>query len=242
MTDKKFYDALVVGTGFGGLYQLLLLRQLGLSVKGIDKAGDVGGTWYWNRYPGARTDVESYVYRYSWDKELLQNAEWKDNYLTQPEIEAYFQTVARKHDLYPLIQFNAGLTDAIWDDEKNLWNVRISTGEEFTVRYIVAAVGILHAGYVPDYPGLKTFKGQVAHSASWKSNLVYKGKRVGVIGSGASGVQLVSSLGEEASTLTHFIRHAQYVIPTALRRVSPEERKLINERYEKIWHNVRFLL
>ena len=194
--------------------------------------------WYWNRYPGARTDVESYVYRYSFDDELLKNAKWKENYLIQPEIEEYFQTVAKKYDLYRHIQFNAELKDAIWDDEKNLWNVKVSTGEEFTVRYIVAAVGILHSKHLPEIPGLKSFKGQVAHSAAWKPELEYDNKRVAVIGSGASGVQLVSALGEKAKTLTHFIRHAQYVIPTSFRTVSPEERKLINDRYDKIWHQV----
>ncbi|BDD58024.1 hypothetical protein MPDQ_008125 [Monascus purpureus] len=238
MTGEKYHDALVVGTGFGGLYQLHLLKQLGLDVKAVDGAGDVGGTWYWNRYPGARTDVESYVYRYSWDKQLLEDAPWKHNYAVQPELQAYFQEVARKHDLYPHIQFNTEVQAATWDDEKNLWHVKLSTGETLTVRYIVAAVGILHKKHLPDIPGLDTFKGQVTHSAAWKPEIQWENKRVAVIGSGASGVQLVSALSETAQTLTHFIRHAQYVIPTAFREISPEERKLINERYEKTWHQV----
>lgn len=112
MTSEKYHDALVAGTGFGGLYSLYLIKQLGLDVHAVDAGADVGGTWHWNRYPGARSDVESYVYRYSWDKELLQTSEWKNNYLTQPEIEAYFQEVARKHDLYRHIQFNTEITDA----------------------------------------------------------------------------------------------------------------------------------
>lgn len=238
MAREDFHDALVVGTGFGGLYQLYLLKQLGLNVKAIDGAGDVGGTWYWNRYPGARSDVESHVYRYSWDKELLQTYPWPENYLTQPEVLKYFQTVARKHDLYRHIQFETELQGATWEDERNLWRIHLSTGEVFRVRYIVTAVGILHRTHLPDIPGLGNFKGQIAHSAAWTPDLQYENRRVGVIGSGASGVQLVSSLGEKAQTLTHFIRHAQYVLPANLRTVSPEERKVVNDQYDYIWNQV----
>ena len=136
MASEKYFDALVVGTGFGGLYELYLLKQLGLDVKAIDSAADVGGTWYWNSYPGARSDVESHVYRYSWDKESLVNSPWPNNYLLQPELQAYFQEVARKHDLYRHIDFNTDLEAATWDDESNLWKVKVSTGETLTVRYM----------------------------------------------------------------------------------------------------------
>lgn len=238
MAVEKYHDALVVGTGFGGLYSLHLLKQLGLDVIGIDSASDVGGTWYWNRYPGARSDVESYVYRYSWDKELLKDSPWPHNYLRQPELQAYFQEVARKHDLYRLIQFNSDLQEATWDDNRNLWKVKTSTGETFTVRYLVTAIGILHKKNVPDIPGLDTFKGQITHSSTWTPEIEWENKRVAVIGSGASGVQLVSALSEKAQSLTHFIRHAQYVLPAAYRPVSAEERKQLNDRYDKIWHQV----
>lgn len=238
MAAPKYYDALVVGTGFAGLYELYLLKQLGLDVKAIDSAGDVGGTWFWNRYPGARSDVESYTYRYSWDKELLQTSKWANNYLTQPELQAYFQEVATKHDLYKLIQFNTALTAATWDETDNVWKVKVSTGEEFTVRYLVTGIGIVHKKYLPEVPGLNTFKGQITHSSGWTPEIEWENKRIAVIGSGASGVQIASSLSEKAQTLTHFIRHAQYVLPAQLRPVLPEERKLINERYDKIWHTV----
>lgn len=120
MANEKYYDALVVGTGFAGLYPIYLLKQLGLDVRAIESAPDVGGTWYWNRYPGARSDVKSHVYRYSWDKDLLQSSPWSHKYLLQPELQAYFQEVARKHDLYPLIQFNTELREAHGDDERRL--------------------------------------------------------------------------------------------------------------------------
>lgn len=238
MGSVNYHDALVVGTGFAGLYALYLTKQLGLDVKGVESGADVGGTWFWNRYPGARSDVQSFVYRYSWDKELLRDSPWKNNYLTQPELQAYFQEVARKHDLYPLIQFETDLVAATWDEASNLWKVKLSTGEEFSVRYLVTGVGILHNKYLPDIPGLDTFKGQITHSSTWTPDIQWENKRIAVIGSGASGVQLASSLSEKASALTHFIRHAQYVLPASLRSVSPEERKLINERYDKIWHLV----
>jgi cyclohexanone monooxygenase len=238
MAVDKYHDALVVGTGFGGLYELHLLKQLGLDVKAIDSAGDVGGTWYWNRYPGARTDVESHVYRYSWDKELLQTSPWTHNYLLQPELQAYFQEVARKHDLYRHIQFNTTLKAAMWDDDRNLWSIKLSTGEVLNVRYLVTALGILHKKNVPDIPGLDSFKGQTTHSAAWTPEILYENKRVAVIGSGASGVQIVSALSEKAQSLTHFIRHAQYVLPAAYRQVSEAERTVTNARYDKIWNDV----
>ncbi|KAF2021451.1 cyclohexanone monooxygenase, variant 1 [Aaosphaeria arxii CBS 175.79] len=238
MTVSKHHDALVVGTGFGGLYELYLLKQLGLDVVAIDSATDVGGTWHWNRYPGARSDVDSQTYRYSWDKELLQTSKWSHNYLTQPELEEYFQGIARKHDLYPHIRFETELKHANWNDQKNVWEVGTSAGDEFTVRYLVTAIGILHRKNIPQVPGLETFKGRVVHSSSWKPDVEWEGKRIGVIGSGASGVQLVGALAEHAKSLEHFIRHPQYVLPAALRPVSPEERKAINENYDKLWHSV----
>jgi cyclohexanone monooxygenase len=238
MSVEKPLDALVVGTGFGGLYELYLLKKLGLDVRAIDSAADVGGTWYWNSYPGARSDVESHVYRYSWDKELLLNSPWPNNYLLQPELQGYFQEVARKHDLYRHIDFNTELETATWDDTGNMWKIKVSTGKTITARYLVTAIGILHNKNVPDIPGLETFKGQVTHSSAWTPEIEYENKRVAVIGSGASGVQLVSALSEKAQLLTHFIRHAQYVLPAAYRPVSAEERTLVNERYEQIWHDV----
>ena len=154
MTSEAYYDALVAGTGFAGLYALYLVKQLGLNVHAIDAAADVGGTWYWNRYPGARSDVQSYVYRCSWDKELLESSVWQNNYLTQPELQAYFQQVARKHDLYRHIQFQTALTDATWDESRNLWIVNVSTGGFFAVRYLVTVIGLLYKPNLPDLPGL----------------------------------------------------------------------------------------
>ena len=238
MTVDVDYDALVAGTGFAGLYALYLIKQLGLNVHAVDSAADVGGTWYWNRYPGARSDVESYVYRYSWDKELLESSVWPNNYLSQKELQAYFQEVARKHDLYQHIQFQTELTDATWDESRKLWIVKVSTGETFAARYLVTGVGLLYKKNLPDLPGLDDFQGQVVHSSAWGPEIEYKDKDIAVIGSGASGVQLVGSLGEYAKRLTQYIRHAQYVLPASLRPVDASERKAINNRYDQIWRDV----
>ncbi|EHY57983.1 Phenazine N-monooxygenase PhzNO1 [Exophiala dermatitidis] len=242
MGKERTHDALVIGTGFGGLYALYLLKQQGLDVKAIDTASDVGGTWYWNRYPGARSDVESHVYRYSWDKELLLDKTlWTKNYLTQPELESYFQKVARKHDLYRHIQFNTDLVAAHWDNTAKLWIARTSSGDIFKVRYLIGAVGNLYKPNLPDWPGLdnNTFRGQIVHSSQWNPREHnHIDKRVAVVGSGASGVQLVGALAEKAKTLTHFIRHAQFVLPASLRTVSDVERQTINDNYDRIWRQV----
>lgn len=238
MALEGHHQALVVGTGFAGLYSLYLLKQQGLDVIAIESGADVGGTWYWNRYPGARSDVESHAYRFSWDKELLQNSPWPNNYLLQPELQSYFQEVAKKHELYPLIHFKTELKAATYDENNKVWQIRVSTGGEFTVRYLVTAIGILHKPFIPDIPGLDDFKGRIVHSSQWTPEVKYESKRIGVLGTGASGVQLVSALSESASALTHFIRHAQYVLPAQYRPVSTEERKLINEKYDQIWDEV----
>jgi cation diffusion facilitator CzcD-associated flavoprotein CzcO len=156
----------------------------------------------------------------------------------QPELQAYFQEVARKHELYPLIQFNADLRAAHWDEAGKVWRVQVSTGDEYTARYLVTGMGILHKPYLPEIPGLDTFKGRITHSSQWKPDIEWKGKNVAVFGTGASGVQLVGELAGEAKTLTNFIRHAQYVIPAAYRKVSADERKGINDSYDDIWNTV----
>ena len=146
------FDALVVGAGFGGIFQLYRLRELGLSVQVIDAASDVGGTWYWNRYPGAMSDTEAYIYRFSWDKEDLLSYPWKEHYVKQPEALAYLEHVVKRHDLRKHMQFNTELRSADWDDTKNIWRIKVTTGETFTARYIVTALGLLSK---TNYPKIK---------------------------------------------------------------------------------------
>jgi cation diffusion facilitator CzcD-associated flavoprotein CzcO len=232
-------DALVVGAGFGGIYQLYALRKLHLNVKVIDVAGDVGGTWYWNRYPGAMSDTESYVYRYSWDKEDLVTYPWSHHYVKQPEVLKYLEHVVDRHDLRKYMQFNTELLSADWDADANLWRVETSTGETFMVRYLITALGLLSKANYPDIPGLDTFKGEVTHTAAWRSNLSVEGKNVGVIGCGSTGVQVITEVAKKVKSLICFQRSPQYSVPSGDRPVSPEYRQYVNSNYDDINAQVR---
>ena len=226
-------DALVVGAGFGGIYQLYTLRKLGLSVKVIDKAGDVGGTWYWNRYPGAMSDSESYVYRYSWDKEDLRTYPWANHYLRQPEIRKYLEHVVDKQDLRKHIQFNTELLSADWDSQAHVWRVRTSTDEVFVARYLVTALGLLSKARVPDIPGLHDFEGQLCHTSAWE-DIDLSNKRVGVIGCGSTGVQVITNIASKVKSLACFQRHPQYSVPSGDKAVAPEYRQWVNDNYDQI--------
>jgi len=184
------HQALVVGTGFGGLYSLYLLKQQGLDVIAIDTGSDVGGTWHWNGYPGARSDVHTYAYQLSFDKAIWANFNGPNNFFLRNELQTLFQDIAKSHDLYPLIHFKTEMTAAHFNDHKNVWEIKTNTGHEFTVRYLVTAIGILHKPQYPDIAGIDRFQGRTVHSSQWTPSVEYVGKRVGVIGSGASGVQV----------------------------------------------------
>ena len=164
MVKQHHFDALVVGAGFGGIYQLHSLRELGLSTIVIDAAGDVGGTWYWNQYPGAMSDTESYIYRYSWDKDDLLKYHWKEHYVKQPEVLAYLEHVVDRYDLRKHMQFNTELTSAQWDDSTHRWIIKTSTDEEFRARYLVTALGLLSKTNFPAYPNIKSFEGEMYHT------------------------------------------------------------------------------
>ncbi|KXS95037.1 hypothetical protein AC578_141 [Pseudocercospora eumusae] len=236
--NEEEHDGLVVGLGFGGLYSLYLLKQLGLDVKAVESGEDVGGTWYWNKYPGARSDVTSDTYRYSWDKDLLQTSPWEHNYLLQPELQSYFREIATKHDLYRHISFNSDLQSAQWDETTNTWRATTSDNKTYVVRYLITSLGITHKPYIPDIPDLDKFTGQITHTSQWTDSISWENKRIAVIGSGASGVQITSTLAPKAESLTQFIRHAQYVLPAQYRRITPAEREVINSKYERLWHEV----
>jgi cyclohexanone monooxygenase len=234
------YDAVVVGAGFGGLYMLHKLRnELGMKVRVFDKAGDVGGTWYWNRYPGALSDTESFVYCYSFDKALLQERDWDTRYVTQPQILSYLNHVADRLDLRRDIEFNTGVTGARFDEQRNLWSVQLDSGKTVTARYLVTALGLLSATNVPDIKGIETFQGAQYHTGAWPEGLDFTGKRVGVIGTGSTGIQVITALAPQVGHLTVFQRSPQYSVPVGNGPVSPDYVKSVKQNYDQIWKDVR---
>jgi len=207
------FDAIVVGAGFGGMYMLHKLRdQLGLKVKVFDTAAGIGGTWYWNRYPGALSDTHSHVYQYSFNEALLQEWTWKNKYLTQPEILAYLEFVADRLDLRPDIQLSTTVTSMRFDENRNIWEVRTDRGGYYTARFIVTALGLLSAINWPNIPGRESFQGEMYHTAAWPKDVELHGKRVGVIGTGSTGVQLITAIAPEVKHLTVFQRTPQYSV------------------------------
>ncbi len=233
-------DAVVIGAGFGGMYTVHKLRdELGLSVQAFDNASDVGGTWFWNRYPGALSDTESFCYRYSFDKELLERGQWKNRYLTQPEILAYLNEVADRYDLRRSYQFSTKVTATRFDEAAGLWHVTTDKGQTITAKYLITGLGLLSAVNTPPFKGVDTFAGKIYHTAAWPEGVDLRGKRVGIIGTGSTGVQVITALAPVVSHLTVFQRSAQYVVPIGN---WPEDQAKIDDykaRYDEIWKQVR---
>lgn len=233
-------DAVVVGAGFGGLFAVHKLRdELGLNVRAYDNASDVGGTWFWNRYPGALSDTESFCYRYSFDKELLQQGHWKSRYLTQPEILDYLNDFADKYDLRRSYRFNTKVTATHFHEKTGLWRVTTDRGETLTAKYLVTGLGLLSATNKPAFEGVDGYRGQIFHTGAWPEGVDLSGKRVGVIGTGSTGVQVIIALAPIASHLTVFQRSPQYVVPIGN---WPESREKIAEykaNYDAIWKQVK---
>ena len=184
-------DVLVVGAGITGIYQLYRAREAGFSVQLLEAGGGVGGTWYWNRYPGARFDSESYTYGYLFSKELFDEWEWQEHFAEQPETERYLNHVVDRFDLRRHIRFDAKVTSAVYDESSGTWTVTVGDGTEFRARFLVAATGVLSVPYFPDVPGRDDFRGEQHHTGLWPATPVdFAGKRVAVIGTGSSGVQI----------------------------------------------------
>lgn len=239
MSQKMDFDAIVIGGGFGGLYALKKLRdELQLKVKAFDKANDVAGTWYWNRYPGALSDTETHLYCYSWDKELLQSLEIKRKYVQGPDVRKYLQKVAEKHDLKKDYQFNTAIQSAHFDEENSLWEVTTEYGDKYTARFLITALGLLSAPNLPNIKGINKFKGELHHTSRWPDDVNFEGKRVGVIGTGSTGVQVITAVAPLVKHLTVFQRSAQYSVPIGNDPMSEQDIKNIKDNYDKIWDGV----
>ena len=214
MNEPEF-DAIVIGAGFSGLGMLRSLRdELGLRVQVFETGAGVGGTWYWNRYPGARCDSESYIYCFSFSQELLQDWSWSGKYPEQPEILSYLEHVAERFDLKKDIQFETKVTAASYDDDLNLWHIETDQGDRVTARYLITGIGCISTGNIPDIPGLESFEGEWFHTGSWPHEGVdFSGKTVAVIGTGSSGVQSIPVIASQCKELKVFQRTAQFTIP-----------------------------
>ncbi|MCM3844950.1 NAD(P)/FAD-dependent oxidoreductase [Pseudonocardia sp. DR1-2] len=233
-------DAVVVGAGFGGIYMLHTLRdRLGLSVRAFEKGDGVGGTWYFNRYPGAKSDTEGFVYRYSFDRDLLQEWNWSTRYLDQPDVLAYLEHVVDRYGLRRDITLGTEVTAAVYDEDAGLWRVRTSGGETVRCRYLVNALGLLARSNIPALPGLDTFAGRTVHTNAWPDDLDITGRRVGVVGTGSTGAQFIVAAAPRAAHLTVFQRSPQYNVPSGNRPVTQDEVDRTKEHFPEIWDQVR---
>jgi len=232
----RAFDALVIGAGFSGLYQLYCLRdRLGLSVQVLEAAAGIGGTWYWNRYPGARCDSESHSYCYSFSEELMREWEWSERYPGPPEILRYLNHVADRFDLKRDIRFNTRVTSAHYDEKANLWRVTTDAGEVLTAQFLITAVGCLSSANIPDIAGHDSFAGHWYHTGQWPHEGVdFRGKRVGQIGTGSTGIQAAPVIAETAAHLTVFQRTANYSVPARNGPLTPEFLRYIKENTAEI--------
>jgi cation diffusion facilitator CzcD-associated flavoprotein CzcO len=234
MTDH--YDAIVIGAGISGLYSLYKLRELGLTARVFEAGTDIGGTWYWNRYPGARFDSESYSYQYSFSRELIDEWEWSEHFSPQPEIERYVHFVADKFDLKRDIECNARVASVVYDEAEKLWEITTTSGRKARAKYVLCATGLLSAHQFPDYPGVESFAGLSLHSARWpKEPVDFSGKRVGIIGAGPTAVQIIQSIAPECAELTVFQRTANWCTPLRNRPITDAEQRELKAKAQDIF-------
>ena len=237
---KANYDVLIIGAGIAGMYMLHRLREIGLTTRVLEAGTDVGGTWYWNRYPGARFDSESYSYGYSFSKELLEEWEWSEHFSPQPENLRYCNFVADKFGLRRDMDFNSKVTAAHFNDIANLWTLETEDGKHRTARFLITAIGVFAKPMMPALDGIDNFKGEAYHTATWPHKPVsFEGKRVGVIGTGATAVQLIQEVAKSAGHLTVFQRTPNWCAPLHNRPITAEEQKQIKKSYEEIFAKCR---
>ncbi len=235
------FDAVVVGAGFGGMYMTHKLRdELGMNVQCYDKDGDIGGTWYANRYPGILSDTESFYYCYSFDKELLQEWTWKNRYVNQTEILEYLNHFADRYEIRKSYQFDTKVTSAVFNETTQLWEISTDKGNKVTAQHLITGLGLLSATNVPNFKGRETFKGQQFHTAKWPHEGVdFSGKRVGVIGTGSTGTQFITQTAKTAGHLTVFQRSPQYTVPIGNGPLSEDFSKDIKANYDATWKQIK---
>ena len=234
------FDAIIIGAGLSGMYQLYRARELGLSVRVFEAGTEVGGTWYWNRYPGARFDSESYSYGYSFSSELLEEWEWSEHFAGQPETLRYCKYVADKFDLRRDIQFKSRVKAARYDEATRRWTITLEGGSRFTSRFLITAIGPLSTPTLPRIEGIDDFKGERFHTARWpKQPVDFRGKRVAVIGTGATGVQTIQTIASEVGHLTVFQRTPNWCAPLHNGKIDAETQKKIKAGYPDMFARCR---
>lgn len=236
--NARHYDAVIVGAGFSGMYMTYLLNKAGYRVKGFEAGADVGGVWYWNRYPGARCDSQSFVYSYMFSKEMYRS--YPLLFAEQPEILDYLKFAADKMDVRKSFQFDTRVESAHYTEVDNCWTIRLSDGNSVTATYFITAVGSLSAANIPSIKGLDRFAGEIYHTGQWPHKKVdFTGKRVGVIGTGSSGIQAIPVIAKEAAHLTVFMRTPQYSLPARNRKLDPTFLKGLDADFEGLVRAVR---
>jgi cyclohexanone monooxygenase len=234
-------DALVVGAGFAGIYSLFRLREMGMRTQLVEAGSSVGGTWYWNRYPGARCDTKSLGYCFSFSEDMWLEWDWSEAYASQPEIERYMNYVVDRLQLRDHMAFDERVTSAVFDESARRWNVETATGARYTAKFLIMGTGGFSAPVVPDIDGLQDFDGEVYFTANWPSDPVsFAGKRVGVIGTGSSGMQAITYIGQEdvEDELVVFQRTASYAVPGRNKPLADQEQRRIKSDYRGFWDMV----
>ena len=239
MRGTTDYDCLVIGTGICGLYQLRRLVDLGVSVLAVDANSDVGGTWFNNRYPGCRFDSESFTYGYSWSPDVLAEWSWSERFAPQAETFRYLSFVADKYALRRHIRFSTRVVAAEWDEDGWLWQVEFDSGESVTARYLLTAMGMLSIPTMPRLEGIDSFEGTALHTFHWPDDLDYRGQRVAVIGTGSTGVQVISTIASEVEQLVVFQLDASWCVPLHNSAIGAEDMDRIRANYEEIFRQCR---
>src|SRR3954454_22021046 len=230
------FDAIIIGAGVSGLYQLYKLRELGINTRVFEAGTGVGGTWYWNRYPGARFDSESWSYGYSFSPELLEEWNWGEHFAPQPETERYLNYVADKFDLRRDIQFNSRVAAAHYEEDTRSWKLTLEDGRHYGTRFLITAIGVLSAPTMPTIPGVDTFGGQSCHTHYWpKEPVSFEGKRVAVIGTGATAVQATQEIAKTVGDLTVFQRTPNWCAPLHNAKIGEDEMRRIRASYPEIF-------
>lgn len=228
-------DVLVVGAGITGIYQVYTAREAGFSVRCVEAGDGVGGTWFWNRYPGARFDSESYTYGYLFSRELFEEWQWQEHFAGQPEIERYLNHVVDRFDLRRHMRFGTRVTSATWEDASATWRVQTDDGRATRARFLVAATGVLSIPYIPEVPGREDFHGEQYHTGDWPTTPVdFAGKRVAVVGTGSSGVQIVPVIAGEVASLTVYQRTANWCTPLNNAPITPAEQARLRADFDRL--------